>query len=145
MVTQANDLLFGDRKEIEMLPLLRTLPHPNAKELSKRAEAYVTLDYCDPTGKVFVELKSRRITHNRYPTAIVGWNKVCDAKAKCGRGATVFFTWSYLDGVYYLRYDPALFDTFQHQNDYQRGERSDCANPSQHIVLIPHTHLTKLG
>jgi hypothetical protein len=144
MVTQANDLLFGDRKEIEMLPLLRTLPHPNAKDLNKQTAKYATLDYRDEKGTVFVELKSRRIPHDKHPTAIVGWNKIRDADWKTGKGATVFFTWSYSDGVYYLRYDPTLFDTFQHDKDYHRGERSDCLNGGQHIVYIPHNHLSKL-
>jgi hypothetical protein len=144
MKTQADDLKFGDRKEIEILPLLRTLPHPNAKDLAKQSDKYAVMDYCDATQSVFAELKSRRIPHNRYPTAIIGWNKIREAKRRSESGSSSFFVWSYSDGVYYLPYETKLFDTFQHEEDYQRGERSDCLNGGQHIVLIPHNHLLKL-
>lgn len=144
MKTQAADLKFGDRKEVEILPLLKTLPHPNAKNLAKQSDKYAVMDYCDDTQTVFAELKSRRIRHNQYPTAIIGFNKIREAKKREANGAKSFFCWCYSDGVYYLPYDTELFDTFQHEEDYQRGERSDCLNGGQHIVLIPHNHLKRL-
>ena len=145
MPTQAADLIFGGNNETGLLPLLQTLPHPNAKDLEKQPGKYAVMDFKDKNSTIYVELKSRRIPHNRYPTAILGWNKVCEAKWREANGAKSFFCWSYQDGVFYLPYNSTLFDTFQHEEDYQRGARDDCANSVQHIVLIPHTHLIKLN
>jgi hypothetical protein len=141
---QSDDLSYGDKNEQSVLPLLQTLPHPAAPHLRKTAHKYSVLDFKDPEGRLFVELKSRRIAHDKHPTAIVGWNKVCDMEWRTQHGATGYFAFAYTDGVYAIKYEKAVFDTFEKDEDYWRSDREDCVNKAQHIILIPYEKLERL-
>jgi hypothetical protein len=105
--------------------------------LTRRGGSSV-LDY-DDGNTFYLELKSRRIKHDKYPTAIIGANKVRYAAQK----DKVWFCWNYTDGIYGLKYDKKLFDTFECR-DFERGARPDHHNRPQEVYFIPHRHLTKL-
>lgn len=141
---QSDDLMFGGKSEEAVLPILQTLPHPDAIHLRKTTGKYSILDFRDPQGRLFVELKSRRIPHDKHPTAIVGFNKVCDAEWRTQKGAQCWFAFAYTDGVYAIKYEKEVFDAFEKDEDYWRSDREDCVNKSQHIVLIPHEKLMRL-
>jgi hypothetical protein len=89
-------------------------------------------------------LKSRRIPHDKHDTAIVGFNKVCDAEWRSNHGAECWFAFSYTDGIYAIKYSKEVFDAFERDEDYWRSDREDVVNKSQHIVLIPRECLTRL-
>lgn len=141
---QIDDLVFGGQKEDAVLPVLQSLPHPDAIHLRKTTGKYSILDFRDPQGRLFVELKSRRIAHDKHPTAIVGFNKVCDAEWRTQKGAECWFAFAYTDGIYAIKYEKVVFDAFEKDEDYWRSDREDCVNKAQHIVLIPHERLTRL-
>jgi len=137
MATQRNDIQFGTASEIANLDLLQNF----LETTLERKGGYAIFDYENPMRTVFVELKSRRIAHDKYPTAIIGENKVnaCDDP-----NCQYWFAFCYTDGVYVLKYDKTLFDTFERNHSYFRGERSDCYNREQSVVYIPINCLTKL-
>ena len=141
---QSDDLAYGDKNEQLVLPILQSLPHPAAPELRKTSHKYSVLDFKDPMGRLFVELKSRRIAHDKHPTAIVGFNKVCDAEWRTNHGATCYFAFAYTDGVYAIKYEKDVFAAFEKDEDYWRSDRDDCVNKAQHVVLIPHEKLVRL-
>jgi hypothetical protein len=89
-----------------------------------------------------VELKSRRISHNQFPTAIVGTNKI----DYCTNPNIVYyFVWVYKDGIFYLKYDKKLFDTFEKDDMYKINYRYDVGRTEMSkIVRIPYKHLTKI-
>lgn len=79
------------------------------------------------------ELKRRNMRSTRYPTTMVGQDKIRDD------GIYVF---TFYDGVFYIKYDAALFSTFDvRTTQRQRFDFSDVAKPH---VFIPVRHLTKI-
>ena len=101
---------------------------------------FSTFDY-DDGATFFVELKTRRIVHDRYPIALIGANKVQTARENPTR--TYWFCFAYEDGIYGIQYSKEVFDTFEH-SDYSRGEREDYHNRPQHTYFIPCELLQKL-
>lgn len=106
----------------------------------KKTGTYDPMDYTDEAQTIFVEMKTRRINHNQYPTALIGKNKV-DFCAKSD--ATCYFFYVYRDGMFYIKYDKELFDTFACE-DFERGWREGGIQPKQLFYYIPHQHLTPM-
>jgi hypothetical protein len=137
-----------------MLPTLKAdLKYGSANEQTKLTKleeffktklvhrgGYSTFDY-DDGATLFVELKSRRIPHNKYPTAIIGANKVETAEKNPTR--RYWFCYAYEDGMYGIQYNKELFDTFEH-TDYTRGDRPDYHNNAQSCYFIPSNCLVPL-
>jgi len=98
-------------------------------------------DFSNANGTVHADLKTRRISHDKFPTAIIGSNKV--EFAQNHPDSEYWFIYNYLDGLYGVQYDKDLFSTFE-QTSYQRGERSDYFGGSQSCHFIPHKHLQKI-
>lgn len=137
MATQVADLAFGGISEARNMGLLeRHLSVP----LTRQGH-WDVFDYANEGKTVYVELKTRRIAHDRYPTAIIGRNKVdwCVDPTK-----QYWFAYCYTDGIYVIKYNKELFDTFQRDDNYTRGERADCPNNAQRVVYIPTGLLTPI-
>lgn len=128
--TQANDLLFGIGNQTTVQGRIASFLNITLNPL----DDYSVMDWANPSRTVYVELKSRRIRHDQYPTAIIGLNKIefCTDPSK-----EYYFCFSYLDGLYYIKYDADVFANFDRNYSYQRGERPDYNNHSQRIVYIP--------
>lgn len=134
--TKNEDLNFGLTSE-----------ENNRKTLEKffgcgllKTGTYDPMDYTDEAHTIFIEMKTRRIRHNQYPTALIGKNKVDFCKTS---NATCYFVYVYVDGMFYVKYDPSLFDTFECA-DFERGWREGGIQPKQLFYYIPHEHLTPL-
>ncbi len=138
MATQANDYLLGFGSERKCISLLGNF---FAKPLYSNGR-YAPFDYSDEGKTIFVELKTRRISHDAYPTTIIGANKV----AQCTDPTKQYwFAYCYQDGIYVIQYNKELFDTFENNPEYQRGVRSDTANNSQNVIFIPIHHLVRIA
>jgi len=138
MPTFKEDYSFGVDQEKKTLGLIEK--HLSVKLFARGG--YATMDFDD--GKnLYVELKSRKIRHDKFPTTLIGANKVQFAEQSPSREC--WFCWNYTDGVYALKYNKELFDTFEQQHDFCRGDRPDIVNKPQHVYWIPHKHLTKLA
>ena len=137
MPTRRDDLALGIPNESRMLNTIQSL----VGQPLERQGSYDVMDYTNPGRTIFVELKTRRIRHDQYPTAIIGLNKV----EWCHNDPSkeYYFCFSYTDGLYYIKYDADLFKNFDRNMQYFRGDRDDCANNSNAIVYIPSTKLTK--
>jgi hypothetical protein len=98
------------------------------------------MDYINDNKTIYIEMKTRRVNHDQYPTALIGKNKVdfCQKSS-----ATCYFVYVYMDGMFYIKYDKALFDTFECR-DYERGYRTGGIQPRQLFYFIPHTKLQSL-
>jgi hypothetical protein len=101
---------------------------------------YAVMDFSNPTKTVYVELKTRRIRHNQYPTALIGKNKIdfCNDPTK-----SYYFVYSYIDGLYSIKYNKVLFDSFQ-TSAYTRNDRPDAPAVENVVVYIPHEHLERI-
>lgn len=87
-----NDLKFGDNNECSLLPLFRK---QYGADIKKSTYRYSFFDYSD--DQTLLELKSRRINHDKYPTALCNLEKI-KKLAQDPRQAYLIF--SYLDGVF---------------------------------------------
>lgn len=138
MATQKEDIAYGKRNEEETINMLEdyletTLQHNGS---------YAVLDFTNPTKTVFVELKSRRIRSDTYDTALIGLNKIKLMSET--EEMEYYIAYKYLDGVFTIKYNRDQFDKYEVRYDYRRGDRSDCKNKVDTIVLIPITDLTKI-
>jgi len=96
-IIKKNDLNFGYLKEEEAL---ETIQNKFSNCLQKVKNTYFVFDYsCD---SCYVELKSRRNTHDKYPDTMVGKNKIDFAK-KSDR--PVYFCFSFTDGLFFWKYN----------------------------------------
>lgn len=102
---------------------------------------YHEMDFCNNEKTIYVELKSRRVTHNQYPTALIGKNKIdfCNQDLQ----KEYYFFWKYEDGIYYLKYNKTIWDTFKVEL-YQRNKRIDVVDNPSDTIHVPHKYLIKL-
>ena len=137
--TQKNDIAFGEASEMSNLDILQSYLDTTLE----RKGGYAVFDFENPTKTVFVELKTRRIRHDTYDTAIIGLNKIafCDQI----EGVQYWIAFCYTDGVYVIKYDKEIFDKFEVRHDYLRGARDDVYNRPQSVVFIPTDLLTKIN
>lgn len=124
------DLHFGLEKEKEYLELFQ---HYFSNNL-KRTKQNSVFDYED--SNCLIELKSRRCFLKTYSDTMIGVNKI--QKAKCSN-QTIYFVFSFLDGLYYWKYDETVYLR------YDRGGRKDRGKYEfKNYYFIPIEILTKL-
>ena len=135
--SRRDDLEFGFRSELDNLNKLQMF----LGSTLERNGAYSVFDYSNPGKTIHVELKTRRINHDQYPTALIGANKVdwCTDPEK-----EYWFAYCYKDGIYVLQYNKTLFDSFE-RSQYLRGGRSDTNEQESEVVFIPHEHLRRVS
>ncbi|AIW01865.1 MAG: hypothetical protein YSLV5_ORF07 [Yellowstone Lake virophage 5] len=145
MASLYSDLAMGDANEQECH---RALENYSGCRLIKRGK-YDTMDFASDNEDVYMELKSRRIRHNQYPTAIIGGNKIdfCQTfhNVTAPNPPKCIFAFCYTDGLYAIEYKPELFAQFERRGDYWRGTRAGIANRAQDVVFIPVEHLVKIN
>ena len=121
MSIKQKDLKFGFKKEKTTKPILEYFF--NVKLIN--TENYHTFDYASVDGApntLMIELKSRRVKMNQYPTTMVGYNKIEKAiklmKTENG-GYQIYFVFDFDDCIAYYKFTRLY-------NDYKRkGGRRD--------------------
>jgi len=66
-----------------------------------QTDAYHPFDFRDG-NKIFYEVKTRNVKHNKYPTTMVGQNKIEAANLS---DRDVYFIFGFTDGNYYFKYN----------------------------------------
>lgn len=135
-VYQFEDIEYGKTSELAVLPLINQHFNDNAVASS---EMYSTQDFYSQNN--VYELKSRKIVHNLYPTAIIGCNKAVLRKED--REKTLYFVFSYLDGLFYIKYDEERFRDWK--STFQRNSRLGCRDMPHEVFHIPYTALTRIS
>ena len=101
---------YGIKKEEELLPKLK---QQFDETLIKSSFRYDKFDYYGE--KYIIELKSRRINHNKFETTLINKHK-CEYADKNFKDKKVIFCFHFIDNVIlYIDYDKELFDTFKIQ------------------------------
>jgi len=138
-MSKEQDLQYGDFNEKNALPIISSFLKT---DLKKESNTYSLLDFSNESKSVYVELKSRRINHDQFPTALIGLNKI---KFCINPDVKYYFVWLYKDGIYYLKYDKDLFDKFIIQDDYKIKFRYDVGKSEiSKVVHIPYKYLKKM-
>ena len=131
MLSQEEDIAYGKKSEMNLHKTIESL----VGDTVEWKGGFEIFDYSNKGRTIWVELKTRRIKHDDYPTAIIGSNKL--ELCKKTEGVEYYFVYNYLDGIYYIKYDKAVFDTFEVNPEYRRGERFGCTNSPSSVVFIP--------
>ena len=125
------DYEFGIKNQIEVFPTLSTFFGGNITPTVHR------MDPWDFVGDDNVyELKSRGVPHSKYPTTIVGLDKIKDVAKQ------IVFLFKFTDGLYYIRHDKDLFDTFTVEPF--RRFRIGVKDKEKPYIYIPVEHLKRI-
>tara|TARA_Y100000385_G_C12819477_1_gene519735 strand:- start:200 stop:613 length:414 start_codon:yes stop_codon:yes gene_type:complete len=92
------DYIYGRHKELQIKKLLPEIYNQKFRDYGQTQ--YETFDFISADNNIILELKSRRCNYNKYPTTIVGLNKIDIAKELIEKGKTVKFLFNFLDGLY---------------------------------------------
>lgn len=95
----SNDLTFGKLSEDVLLHTLNKYFKCNFKKTS----TYDSVDFIDKDRKVVVELKTRRNTRYKYPTTMIGSNKVDEAEKHINNDYRVYFVFKFTDDLCIFR------------------------------------------
>jgi hypothetical protein len=137
--TFATDYALGTANEI---PVMKRIEKFLGEPLVRRGGmALFDYDNNNETKMIFSEVKTRRIRHDAYPTAIIGANKVDEAQRNPNN--TYWFFFDYVDGLYGIKYDEEKFSHYM-RCDYSRGDRSDFHNRPQECFFIPSMDLVRI-
>jgi hypothetical protein len=139
MNSKKEDIKLGELNETKAIPIISSFLNTT---LTKDTNRYATFDFFNDPKTIYVELKSRRIKHDKYETALIGLNKVNWCKDP---NINYYFVWLYNDGIYYLKYDKELFRTFRIEKDYLIKMRFDVGRfETSSVVHIPTNLLNKI-
>ena len=96
------DKINGDRDELKVKPILEEYFKTTLTKLGE----YNTFDFQDSNGR-FYEVKCRTNAYNKYPTTMIGANKIDKANRFT---KPTYFIFKFTDGIYYLEYTKEKLD-----------------------------------
>ena len=113
---------FGKEQEIKILPIIEEYFNDNITQTTNQYDKY---DFISTLYNF--ELKSRKNKFNKYPTTMITSNKLKNTDRQ------LILLFNFTDGLYYIKYDPLIFDTFE---KYLFKREGVCTYPLEH-TLIP--------
>jgi hypothetical protein len=132
--TFKEDYKNGLIAEERIKPLLET-------HLGSLTKLSPTDDFDFEGSHCWVELKSRTNGKDKYDTALLPYSKIRRASESDKK---LYCVYEFTDGIYYLPYDKALFDTFE-VKPFVRRQRSDYYDKPKPYIHIPTTLLRPLS
>ena len=132
---KTQDLALGELKE----NAIQSVIDKAFKCKTEKLPPFFPYDFKDLTTNTYFEHKGRRNEYNKYPTTMIGQNKI-DFANKHPDNDYVFI-YGFSDNNYYIRYDKELFSSFE----IKKGGRFDREGPEiKQYLYIPIEHLTKM-
>ena len=125
------DYTFGLKKEIELLPKIKLFFNDETITQLDRLNVF---DY--KGDNKYIELKSRNNNYNKYPTTMIGYNKI---KKALELNEDVYFIFNFTDGIYYYK-----FDRDKELEIKQGGRRDRGKNEIKDYYFIPIEILQKI-
>ena len=104
-----NDIEFGNKAEIEVIKLLRV---HFGEDILKNTYRYAIYDAKCKETNTHYEIKARRCAMNSFPTTIIPCSKIAKKEEK----DNLIFVFLFTDGLYFIKYDQQVFDTFGTDN-----------------------------
>lgn len=129
-----DDLEFGLKEEERIRPLLEKYFKRTLNKPENQFEKY------DLKAKgLRIEIKTRRLYHNAYNTAYITKYKTDYAKRASKYNKECFFVFNYIDGIYVVKYDMELFNTFKFKKIYVEKRNEwvmNCEIPIKYLINI---------
>jgi len=129
------DIHFGTNKEKS---LLATIQSQFGSTITQSRHRYCIYDFSN--DDTVIELKSRHVRHNQYPTALIGENKIKCFRKKVADGIKVYLLFNYTDGLFYVKYTGKEIWECKTLNRQGRG-KDEISN----VYHIPYQCLTKIN
>jgi hypothetical protein len=104
--------------------------------ITKTDNKFDVMDYIDSDGDYY-EIKTRRNTHNKYPTTMVGENKIKFCKTS---DKICLFFFRFTDGDYYWPFNNNDFLLFSNGGRNDRGcdeYKKYCYIPIRYLKKVP--------
>ena len=143
MSKKSLDIAFGKINEQEMLPLLDTFfkdTHHKEKLASGEENEYDRHDFWNGDRTKKKELKTRRIRHDEYNTAVVNKSKIVHQDPS----VAYTYIWKYTDGCFYLDYDAQLWTEENGFYTSMMNVWRDGRCESQPVMNVPRKYLKPL-
>jgi hypothetical protein len=116
---------------IEQKNLLPKLKEYFKKDIVEIDDKLSPFDY--ECSKYYYELKTRTNTLNKYPTTMIGRNKIGGSK----KTKLIF---KFTDCLTYIKYNKELFDTFEikkfDRNSKEPNKKDYIYIPIEHLIII---------
>ena len=112
--TFKSDYKFGSAEELRLLPILEEKFDLDL-ELTEQGDRF---DYIDTKKKVYIELKSRYNTKEKYPTTIITESKFLVGKRLQSEGWRIIYVFNFTDKICYI--EPKSSDAFVVKNQGRR-------------------------
>jgi len=109
------DYTFGLKKEIELLPTIRKFFND---ETIIKLDDYNIFDF--KGDNKYIELKSRNCNYNKYPTTMIGYNKI---KKALELNEDIYFIFNFTDGIYYFKFDKNIQLEVKQGGRFDRGKK----------------------
>lgn len=126
------DYEFGKEKEIEIFETIKKYFNDDITFIQYK---YSTYDYKGTKSKY--ELKSRTNKYKAFPTTLI-------PEYKIKYNTNIHFLFYFTDGLYFIKYDKQLFDTFE-LKEFVRNKRIDYDDKPQLYFFIPIKYLVKIN
>jgi len=124
------DYKTGKSKENEIKNKLESVFGQLKKTINICKYDYYNDDY-------IIEVKSRLFNKDKYPTTMIACDKILETEKN------QIFVFNFLDGLYYIKYCPSLFEEFE-KNLFQRRQRIDHKDIKKLYCYIPINKLIKI-
>lgn len=127
-------LKYGRNLENEVLPIIRNAFE--SRDIKFPKHKYSSYNFIDDVKEVLYELKARTNKYETYPTTMIQEDKILNTHYK------QIFLFHFTNGLYYIEYDPVLFDTFE-KKEYSQF-RTDKVDVHKLYYYIPIEHLKRV-
>ena len=131
-MNKSQDILFGSQNE----DIIFNSIEPKFIGL-RRTSKYSLFDF--ETTNLKIELKSRKFNHDKYPTTMIGYNKILECERDPNK--KYLFIFKFLDETLYCEYDKDIFFNFE-RNENGRTDRGK--KEISTYVYIPIDYLKSL-
>ena len=127
-----NDYKYGMKSEARVLKTIRHFW--NKPNIEKTNNQYSTYDFEDENN--YYELKSRKCSSSQYNTTMIATGKFQINKSQV-------FLFDFIDGLYYIKYNPEEFANFERRM-YQSEDRIGMRGNNREYVFIPINRLIRI-
>ena len=133
---QRKDLNFGFKSEEEIHSILEEV-FGNLLRSKKNPEMGEYYEFDKYNEDFFIEVKTRRIKHDKYPTLFFGENKLIkgdELLKKCPH-LRIFYLWRCNDGIYGWEHRSSEYDVCKRGRcDRGKDEFDDCVDINQQFI-----------
>jgi hypothetical protein len=137
-MSKNEDEKMGLQKEIDHHKLMSIFLKT---KMYKDSNKFSIFDYHNEDKSILSELKSRRLLSTSYNESIIGLNKI----KNIDNDKEYYFFFSFIDGLYYIKYDKDLFKKFNIRYNVKIKYRYDVNQPEfRDFIYIPISKMNKI-